>query len=228
MSALPAPAVRARHSPWLDRGRRLARRLSTPRWEIGDWWLDRPADATVEAAADATGLGHATIWTCAWLARVFPPDRRREALSHSHHAEVAGLPPAAADALLDQAEAGRWPVARLRQAARAAAREQAVEAERAAAQCELELEPTAVAWRTDALRVERECRQKLVSAEAALRSVVDAVGALAEHPGADAVHGNRRRAAAERLRGILASTETGVDLTPHVQPLLDRIWRQQP
>lgn len=225
-SALPSGNRRS-EDRWLERGRELALRLSAPRWEIGDWWLsgDRPG-LRIEDVAGRTGLAPATIWNCGWLARAFPPARRRAALSHSHHAEVAGLPPAVADRLLDRAAADGWPVARIRAAARAAARREEVEAERAAAQLGLDLEPNAVAWRTDLRRVERECRERLTTAEALVRTVVDAVEALASHPGADRVHGNRRRAAAERLRGILApdgAGETGIDLAPRVQPLLERI-----
>ena len=227
MTVLSVPRVPNPRNHWLDRGRALAERLSGTRWEIGDWWLsdERPRDATIDAAAAETGLSPTTIWTCAWLARAFPAARRRP-VSHSHHLEVAALPPAVADGLLDRAAAGRWPVARLRAAARAAARDGEVEAERAARALDLDLDPTAAAWQTDLRRVERECRERMVMAEALLRSTVDALEALADHPGADAVHGNRRRAAAARLRGIVGAGGTGIDLTAHAQPLLERIWSE--
>ena len=215
---------------WLNRGRAIAERLAHHQWELGDWWRDRPDGATTtDDVADDLGLASATLWYHGWLAGRFPAARRRP-LSHAHHATVAALPASTADALLDQAVAEKWSVARIRQAARQVAREQEIEAERAAQaeQRELDLHPNAVAWRTDAKRVERECRERLVTAEVMLRSAVDALEALADHPGANLVHGNRRRAAAERLRSVLAPGDTGIDLTPHVQPLLDRIWSQSP
>ena len=214
---------------WATRWRAAADRYSACRWELGDLWRARPDGVDVIAAAEAAGLAAGTILTLGWLARAFPP-ARRHAISHAHHLEVAALPESIADCLLDRAVAERWSVARIRRAARQAAREQEIEAERAAQadQRELDLHPNAVAWRTDAKRVERECRERLVTAEVMLRSAVDALEALADHPGADLVHGNRRRAAAERLRSVLAPGDTGIDLTPHVQPLLDRIWSQSP
>ena len=45
---------------------------------------------------------------CSSVSRAFETSRRREALSFKHHAEVAGMPPAVADELLDEAE-GKGP-----------------------------------------------------------------------------------------------------------------------
>lgn len=44
---------------------------------------------------------------CAMVSRKFETSRRREVLSFTHHAEVAALPSAEADALLDQAATWR-------------------------------------------------------------------------------------------------------------------------
>lgn len=223
------PRVPGARSEWLARGRRISESISTTKWDLGDWWNARPDKREeVNAAAAQIGASNLAIWQCGWLARVFPKSRRRHPpLSHSHHLEVAALPAEVADALLGQAVAGRWTVARLRRAARRAQAEQAVEAERAemAADRDLDLGPSAAAWRSDSRRIERECRERLIAAEAAVRGAVDALAALADHPGLDDAHGNSRRAAVERLRHILAPGDAGVDLTPHAQPLLDRIWR---
>ena len=211
---------------WWDQGRDLAQRIETARWALGDWWRspERPNDVTVDTVANELGLAPAAIWQAAWLANRFPPSRRRNC-SHSHHQEVAALSPAVADALLDQAVAERWTVARIRQAARKAAREQVIEAERAERQIELDLTPNAIAWRSDAERVVRECREVLVTVEAQLRVIVGAVEAQADHPGAKDVDGNARLALTKRLRETLApGRRTGVDLTPFIQPALDRIW----
>ena len=120
-------------------------------------------------------------------------------------------------------------MARIRREARLAAHEQAVEAERAAAaaQRELTLEPNAVAWRVDSHRATSEIREKSVTLEATAKAIIDAIEDLASHPGLEHTHGSRRRAVAEKLRYALAPVGTGIDLSPLVQPILDRIWSQQ-
>ena len=230
MSAAPShqlsvPKVSNPDKHWLDRGCELARRKSGVQWEIGDWWLQGHR-AILDDVAEIVGLPVMTLLQHAWVARVFPPHRRRD-LSYSHHVEVGGLPDEVADQLLDAAREHRWSVARIREDARAARRGLDAEALRQehAEQRRLALDPDAAAWRSDAKRVERECRERLIAAEASVRSVVDAVRALAEHPGAGATHGNRRRATAARLRSVLAPMgDTGIDLTAQMQPLLDAIW----
>ena len=211
---------------WLRRGREIAQRLAGAQWAAGDWWHDRPAGADMLTAAMEMGLSESTLYTYGWVAGAFPP-ARRQPLSWSHHHVAAGLPAADADELLDRATKGRWTVARTREAAHQATREQNIEAGRVAQaeQLKLDLRPTAVSWEADAGRVEHECREGLVVVEARLRSIVDCLGALADHPGADRVHGNRRKGFTDRIRSALApGGGTGVDLTPQITPLLDRIW----
>ena len=214
---------------WENRGREIVARLSACRWDLGDWWLARP-DRNIAAhdIADKLNLTASSIYAHGWLSRIFPPHRRRP-VSHSHHHEVATLPPAVADDMLDQAVAGRWSVARIRQEARRAAHDQAVEAEReaAAAQRELTLEPTADAWRVDSRRIGREIRERTVTLEATAKAIVDAIEHLATHPGLEPTHGSRRRAVAQTLGSLLMPADTGIDLGPLTQPLLDRIWREE-
>ena len=216
---------------WLNRGREIARQLSLSQWILGDWWLNRPAEIgnNANAIADEIGVAGATIWYWSWLSKAFPPTRRRRLASHTHHAAVASLPAAIADALLDQAVAGRWSVARIRDEARQAAHDQAVDAERqaAAAQRELTLEPTADAWRVDSRRIGREIRERTVTLEATAKAIVDAIEHLATHPGLEPTHGSRRRAVAQTLGSLLMPADTGIDLGPLTQPLLDRIWREE-
>jgi hypothetical protein len=59
-------------------------------------------------AADWDGPSFQTLMNASAVARRFETSRRREALGFSHHAEVAPLPAAQADALLDAAEAEGW------------------------------------------------------------------------------------------------------------------------
>ena len=221
---LSVPRDRNTRNHWLDRGRDIARRLSPARWDLGDWWLDREVDLDAADVADEIGVSHTTIYQCAWIARTFPTPRRRQQLSHTHHSEVAALPPGTADALLDQAVAERWSVARIRVAVRAARRELDIEAQRAAHTAQRELTLEAAAWQVDARRLEHEFGERLTAAAAAARSIVDAARLLAEHPGRAGVHGNRRRALVQRLRrAIDAGAVDGIDLEQVLSPLLAQI-----
>ena len=209
---------------WLNRGRDIAQRLSNSRWELGDWWREGDGSLDAVAVGDQIGVAHTTIYVCAWIARTFPPQRRRHQISHTHHTEVAGLPTAVADSLLDQAIRERWSVSRIREAVRLARRDLQIEAQRAqhAAQRELTLE--AAAWQVDAKRIEHECSERMSAAAAAVRSIADAVRLLAEHPGRGGVHGNRRRALVLRVQTMVdAAAVDGITLAPVLQPLLNRI-----
>ena len=226
---LSVPRVSDPRKHWLDRGCELVRRRSGVQWDIGDWWLEGQ-DQVAADVGEAIGLPASTLLQCAWISRAFPPARRRTDVSWSHHLEVAGLPDAVADDLLDGAAKLGWSVHRIREEARAARRDLDAEAIRQenAEQRSLALDPTAAAWQSDARRVERECRDRLIAAEASVRSAVDAVRSLAEHAGAGLTHGSRRRATVARLRSVLAPMgDTGIDLTQQLEPLLASIWAPQ-
>jgi hypothetical protein len=60
--------------------------------------------AMVEAE-EWEGPSYQTCADAAMVCRKFETSRRREVLSFNHHREVAALPPAEADAMLDEAEA---------------------------------------------------------------------------------------------------------------------------
>ena len=225
-ASLAVPLGQARIH-WAHRGQEIANQLSACRWELGDWWNEAPDGIDAPAAAETIGLAVGTLWELGYVARAFHPTRRRTC-PHTHHREVAALPAPVADALLDQAVAEHWSVARIRQEARNAAHDQAIEAERQAqaVQRELTLEPTAAAWHVDSRRIDREIREKTVTLEATARAIIDAVEDLASHPGLEHTHGSRRRAVTEKLRYALMPAGTGIDLSPLVQPLLDQIWSQ--
>ena len=96
-------------------GRRKARILARVekgvQWWVGDWWAFGQHHYGDRAKACAEGLfGRAfqTIANAASVSRAFETSRRREVLSYSHHAEVAGLSRDEADAILDSAEANGW------------------------------------------------------------------------------------------------------------------------
>jgi hypothetical protein len=70
---------------------------------LGDWlrygaW--RFGERYTQAVA-ATGRDVQTLMNAAWVCGRIPPSRRRDALSFSHHAEVAALEPDQQDGLLD-------------------------------------------------------------------------------------------------------------------------------
>ena len=224
MTAVPlsVPIVpKTARGSWWDQGQAIAQRLETTRWALGDWWRspDRPNDVTVDIAATKLGLAPSAIWQAAWLAGRFSPSRRR-ACSHSHHVEVAALDAADADRLLDQAVERSWTVAQIRAARKDIKPDQL----RAAQQLVLDMSPTTDAWKRTARWAEGECRQAVIKAEAELGRAIRTVEAMAEHPAGGLIHGNGRHGVADRLRDILApGGDTGVDLTPRVSPLLQRI-----
>ena len=76
-------------------------------WWIGDWlrFGDGKWGETSAQAVEDTGRQGQTLLDAQWVASKFVDNsRRREELSWSHHKEVAALPPAEADELLDLAE----------------------------------------------------------------------------------------------------------------------------
>lgn len=103
---------------WLEVGRRLASAGHSLQWWVGDW-LRFGKTHHGEKYKDALGtLGYSyqTLRNLAWVAGRFELSRRRDNLSWGHHEEVAGLEPAEADALLDEAESKSWSVRMLRRA----------------------------------------------------------------------------------------------------------------
>jgi hypothetical protein len=105
---------------WLEVGRKLGRAGGSLQWWIGDWWAygeHRYGDrkALVEAD-DWIGPSFGACMNCATVTRAFTEtSRRREVLPYSHHVEVAALPPAEADLLLDEAEAQGLTIRALRE-----------------------------------------------------------------------------------------------------------------
>lgn len=92
---------------WTEMGRSLASASKVLNWWIGDWWAagsHRYGERAAVAAQGIFGREFGSLANLASVCRAFQTSRRREHLSFTHHAEVAGLPPAKADALLDKAE----------------------------------------------------------------------------------------------------------------------------
>ena len=95
---------------WAEMGQRIARVASGSLWSLGDWLLYGEAayGARYRTALDATQFDYQTLRNVAWVARSFDMARRRDALSFSHHAEVAGLSQAEQDLWLTRAQTGGW------------------------------------------------------------------------------------------------------------------------
>jgi len=95
--------------------RQLDRDQDSIAWKMGDRICDRPkryGDMTRLAAEIDVPLG--TLKNRASVARRIEPARRRDDLSWSHHAEVAGMEPQDGDAMLAEAALYNWSVDRLR------------------------------------------------------------------------------------------------------------------
>jgi hypothetical protein len=93
---------------WLEIGAELGRAEDRLQWAIGDWWVYGEhrygrRKAIVETG-DWRGPAFQACMDAGAVARKFETSRRREVLTFSHHREVASLPPAEADALLDWCE----------------------------------------------------------------------------------------------------------------------------
>jgi N6-adenosine-specific RNA methylase IME4 len=102
---------------WVEIGQQLCAMERGVQWWIGDWWAFGGARYGDRAEVAANGIGWAfqTLVNCGVVARRFSEtNRRRLVLSFKHHAEVAKLAPAVADALLDQAEREEWSTRDLR------------------------------------------------------------------------------------------------------------------
>jgi len=101
---------------WRDLGRQLGLVARASQWWIGDW-INFGAGAYGEKYLEAvavTGYDVGSLMDMAYVASRFEISRRRENLSWSHHQELASLPPADQDELLDLAEREHWSRKRLR------------------------------------------------------------------------------------------------------------------
>ena len=99
---------------WVEDGKWLARETESLRWRIGDWYNAGETYFGETAAQGVNGLSEQSIQNAAWVANRYIVSRRRESLSWSHHAEVAGMDPVEADLLLDKAESEGWSRSNLR------------------------------------------------------------------------------------------------------------------
>jgi hypothetical protein len=148
MTAVAEGAVRIAVSPtswqprgelpvgeWAAYGRRLGIVGRGAGWWIGDWLrygTERFGERYVRPSR-ITGYTPQTLMNMVYVASRFEPERRRAALSWSHHAEVASLPPAEQDRWLERAESAKLSVPCLREAIRGERRAQRAQVARARA-----------------------------------------------------------------------------------------------
>jgi hypothetical protein len=104
------------HSEWVAAGRRLGSISRCNQWWLGDWvrygaarWGEKYSEA-----ARATGYDSRSLANMASIASAFPPSRRRDNLTWSHHAAVVSLDSGEQDRWLDLATSERFSVADLR------------------------------------------------------------------------------------------------------------------
>jgi hypothetical protein len=95
---------------WVAIGERISEVSVASGWWLGDWLVygQHAYGERYRRALDATHLDYQTLRNYAWIARRFPPSRRRVSLSLQHHAEVAALPDATQDLWLQRAERLGW------------------------------------------------------------------------------------------------------------------------
>ncbi len=196
---------------WAEIGRDLSHWAENTQWEMGEWALFGEAsfgERTLREVASGLKISAGKLSNCRLVAKNFPAFRRRNALSFSHHLEVARLPQAEGDEILARAEADGWTREQIRKEAREAraavlaclVREnEALRAENA------RLKTTPAAAKDAARDLERRAKaaaRKVSAAFADLARVLGEAGASAEITG---LHGNARAALDARLKRIVCS-----------------------
>src|SRR3982751_2538146 len=93
---------------WSQSGRRLGVIGRAAGWWIGDWlnYGNTKFGERYVRAARITGYDVQTLMNMVYVASKFAPERRRDELSWSHHAELAALDPGDQDRWLERGAAG--------------------------------------------------------------------------------------------------------------------------
>ena len=152
-------------------------------------------------AAETTGASPGKISHYLTTSMAYPPLRRRNGLTFSHHLEVARLPEADADELLDRAASESWMLRRMREAAREASLEGKLARLRRES---ADLKRALRAARSDARNLADQVREQLRAARQVVREAARRTEAAVEQIAASDVvaglHGNARRGLARDLR----------------------------
>jgi hypothetical protein len=101
---------------WSEFGKKIRTVEGAVQWLIGDWlnYGETKYGEKYKPAIEATGYDYQTLANEKQVSRRFQISRRREDLSWSHHAEVAGVDDDIGDKLLQQAETEQLTVKELR------------------------------------------------------------------------------------------------------------------
>lgn len=218
---------------WIAAGRDFGKSSSDASWQFADWLaagLEAWGREALQVAAETTGASRTKISHYLAVARAYPIVRRRTPLGFSHHLEVARLPEAEADRLLDQAEAEGWSRATLREVVREG-RETQLERLRAE-NARLRRENAALRRGDDRQRatIEAERLREDVRADCkafvlASRRIAELLEAAAESPGLVALHGNARAALVRWIRNALkeAGAQAAEDAASRALPAVARL-----
>lgn len=108
------------YAGWQALGHKLGAWSRGMQWVIAAWveYGEAHFSERFSQGVEETGLAPQTILNILSVARAFPPSRRRERLSWSHHEALAALPAAEQDRWLDEAEQSALSVTALRQRVR--------------------------------------------------------------------------------------------------------------
>ncbi len=234
----PSEQIKARiDAEWLDEGRAIVareREMELARdglaWEMGDWIVGRETaygDMGRLAAELDVPLG--TLKNRASVARRIEPPRRRDDLSWSHHAEVAGLEPDEGDAVLAEASLYNWSVERLRgemkerSARRRAEREvERLKAELAARDAEMNADENA---KRIIASVRSEIAEGAAMIEEGYRRILMAAQREDLKIAAAALHGNAQRKLVPSFEAVV---NRAVDRTEPVIRLIDSALQALP
>jgi len=93
------------YDEWAEMAHGLIAMAEASMWWVGDWLLygEHHYGEKYAQAIEATGYGLSTLKNYQWVADRFPPEARREELSHTHHVAAASLDESARADLLQRA-----------------------------------------------------------------------------------------------------------------------------
>ena len=216
-AAARSASAYASHDDWLAGAGDFVQDRSAASWAFADWLAAGVAAfgrEVLPAAAAATGASAGKISHYLAVATAYPELRRRKSLTFSHHLEVARLPEADADAILDAAATGGWSHRETRRAAREASVEGALAHVRASA---AELQRKLEAALGDPRDTAAQARARLAAGGRLIREEAARTAGIVEElaqPGRlDALHGNARRGLAREARRYANRLATDVNAT---------------
>ena len=196
------PAAADREA-WIAAGQALARDRSEASWEFADWLAaghEAWGKEAMKVAAEATGATPGKISHYLKTATVYPPLRRRNSLTFSHHMEVARLPEADADHVLDEAEAEGWSHREIRAAARDASKDGKIARQAAEIRA---LKRALKAARTDPRDAAAQAGSRLGATQRLVKDEVNRAASMIEELAQpeilDGLHGNARHGLVKKI-----------------------------